>query len=719
MRVPRFSSFCPRVAAFLALAASSGAQVVQWNNASGGHWSDAGDWNPANVPSGGETASITKAGKYVVTLDTDQAVASLFLNSVSAVLDISSSLTLSGDGGSSALGSGTVSLSDARIFATSASGTYALSNAGSILSTAGTNVIFGNGGVGTGMVFTNTGSIVVTKGTLYLGNGSTDTVSNAVGGLISVGAGATLILAGGSVSIDNQGTLRATGGGTITLLGPLSSADLGGTISDAGSTINIAAALDNTARTLAAPVGGAYTLDAGTVTGGTVAGGALTFSGAGGTLVGVTMSGTFAVPVNARFSVGADTTFAGGTTTFAGDNGVTLGGTGTALSLASDATWMGNVSVAAGAAHLAMVNNGTLGSSVSSLISGAGNNGFSFTNDGVIESTGGTLSIADSGTDVFTNGAGATVEAIGGNVSLGLNGATVSNLAGGTLTAGAWIASSSSTLDFADAAAPIATLGPATTLELIGAGSGIVSGTSSEPLEQTLTVNNGTLEVLGGRNFASVSGGLANNGTLQLGGGTFTAASLANGPGSVLSGFGTFNPTGGTSIGSGVLISPGSAGAHQYVATLSFGSAGGTLGKGGTYAFDIVNGAAPTPGVDNDTIQVAGTLTVSATPASPFTISLESINPGTGLPGLANFSASQSYQWTLVSAASISGFAPSDFAINTASFTNGIGSGSFFVTDSGTALFLDFTPVPEPSTWALMGAGLAALGLLSARRRRA
>jgi fibronectin-binding autotransporter adhesin len=692
-------------------------QVVLWNNASGGLWSDASDWNPMGVPTSSETAKITLAGKYTVTLDMPETIEGFLLDSAGASLALSSNLTLSNDSGSSAIIAGTLTLSNARILASSNSGAYAFSSAGTILSIAGTNYIYGNGGAATGMVFTNTGHISVLRSALYLGNGSSDIVSNPAGGTIAVGAGATLNLGGGSTSIDNQGTLQATAGGVINIAGPLTTADLGGSISDPGSTINIAATLGNLSQNLAAPQGGSYTLDGGTIIGGTVSSGALTFGSAGGTLSGVTMSGSFTVPSGGTFAVNSNTTFTGGTTTFSGSNLVQLSGTGTALTLAPDAAWIGNVTVAAAAVNLAMVNNGTIKSEVSSLISGAGNRGFGLTNSGFIESTGGTLSIGDGGTDTFANSAGATVEANGGNVTMGLNGATVSNLSGNTLTGGTWIASGSSAINFAGAANSIATTASSTTLELSGPGSSITSGPALQTLERTLVTNDGTLEVISNRNFASTSSGLTNNGTLQLGGGTLTAASLTNGSGSTLSGFGTLNPAGGVAIGNGVLISPGSASAHQYVNMLSFGSHGGSLGAGGAYAFDIMNSAAPMPGVDNDTISVAGALTISATPATPFSLLIESISPGTGLPGMANFSLSGTYRWTLLSAASISGFNPSDFTINTSLFANAPGTAGFFVTADSTDIFLNFTPVPEPSTCALIGTGLAAIALAASRRR--
>jgi len=53
----------------------------------------------------------------------------------------------------------------------------------------------------------------------------------------------------------------------------------------------------------------------------------------------------------------------------------------------------------------------------------------------------------------------------------------------------------------------------------------------------------------------------------------------------------------------------------------------------------------------------------------------------------------------------------------TSGFANGTAGGSFSFADSGDSLFLDFTPVPEPSTWALMGAGLLAVAAPALRRR--
>ena len=113
------------------------------------------------------------------------------------------------------------------------------------------------------------------------------------------------------------------------------------------------------------------------------------------------------------------------------------------------------------------------------------------------------------------------------------------------------------------------------------------------------------------------------------------------------------------------------------------------------------------------------TLAITATNLTPFQIVLYSYDPSTQQTGNAlNFNMASSYSWTLVSAGSITGFNAADFAFNMSNFTNGIGSGSFYVSQSGNDLMLNFTPVPEPSAWAMMACGLFALAGAAVRRRR-
>jgi hypothetical protein len=513
-------------------------------------------------------------------------------------------------------------------------------------------------------------------------------------------------------------------GGAIYFTGNYTTADLAGTImAGTGGALDLEGVLGNTAATLNPPSSGEYTLYGATITGGTVVGGALAFSNFGGTLDGVAMSGNFPLPASqyASFTATNNTMFTGGTTTFAGSgyDTVYLGSTGTALTIGPTATWTGSFNLYGEIANTSILNQGAinLGSGGSSFYGNG--SGFSFINSGTLDEAGGTLYVGNYANDSFTNQPGGTVEINGGVLYMGYGLSTVSNLASSTLTGGTWIAAGGGTLSF-EGTTPIDTIGAGTTVELNGAGSVIRTksgvGPSYQTIEQTLVTNDGTLDVFSGRNFASTSAGITNNGTIQLGGGgIFTASSLANGPGSSLSGYGTFAPTGGTTVGSGVLVSPGIANPNSYVATLSF-STPLTLGGGGSGTFDVEN-ASGTAGTGYDTIAVAGALTITATSGSPFTINLESVNPGTGTPGLATFNSAQPYSWTLLSATSIAGFSASDFLVNTSSFTNSLGVGVFSLSANSTDIFLNFTPVPEPSTWALLGIGAGALCAGALRRR--
>jgi hypothetical protein len=198
-----------------------------------------------------------------------------------------------------------------------------------------------------------------------------------------------------------------------------------------------------------------------------------------------------------------------------------------------------------------------------------------------------------------------------------------------------------------------------------------------------------------------------------------SGATITNGltlvPGGTLSGSGTFSPPGGVAFAGGSTVMPGSPFGGQYVSTLTFGTPV-TFGTGGIYAFSVAT-AAGVAGVDYSTINMAGALTITSTPATPFVVTVTSIDPISGNPGLANFNSSLSYTWTLVTAGSIAGFSANDFSVTTTAFQNAFGSGVFSVGEAGNMLTLNFTPVPEPSTWMLMAAGLAT-GAASLRRRR-
>lgn len=221
------------------------------------------------------------------------------------------------------------------------------------------------------------------------------------------------------------------------------------------------------------------------------------------------------------------------------------------------------------------------------------------------------------------------------------------------------------------------------------------------------------------------------NGTLAIRSGITIAnpISIPEGSGTIV-GYGTVAPAAAQTIsiannsvlagGAGTIYATfGSPSQPPVIGTLSFGpNAALDFGGGGSLQFSLMN-ATGTPGVDYSLIQAAGNLNISANVDNPFTIQVVGVASDGVTLGTANtFDNTQGYTWTLLSAGSITNFTPGAFQVDLSNFDNSLGTGGFSVYQAGGDLVLEFSPVPEPSTWLLLAGGLGIVGLGVARRRR-
>jgi autotransporter-associated beta strand protein len=235
-------------------------------------------------------------------------------------------------------------------------------------------------------------------------------------------------------------------------------------------------------------------------------------------------------------------------------------------------------------------------------------------------------------------------------------------------------------------------LGPTT----IGAGSTIVAGSDNalgSPVATTFLTGGAGLVVAGG---VTVGNPLSLSGSANRVGGDGTIASPLT-------------------VNSAVVLSP-RASPGGGPGNLSFGGAL-TLDTGGAISFDLFD-ATGAAGTGFSLITANGGLALSAAPGS-LTFELVSTDSSGNAAPASNFNAAGSYSWKFAtSTTAISGFSAGDFNLDTSGFANATNGGTFSFIEAGDSLYLNFTPVPEPSTWAMMAAGIAAALARSLLRRR-
>lgn len=166
-----------RIAGLLALLAATELRgaTITWTNTSGGNWSAPANWDAHVVPGALDTAAITAAGTYTVTVDTGVTNYSLILGGASGQQTLSN-------------GTQTVTITNASV---------------------GANGIINLGGSGTinGGLMSNQGTFNWSGGTIALS--------------VNIAASGTLNMNGTTVSLDgavtNSGTIHLSGSGPVVL----------------------------------------------------------------------------------------------------------------------------------------------------------------------------------------------------------------------------------------------------------------------------------------------------------------------------------------------------------------------------------------------------------------------------------------------------------------------------------------------------------------------
>jgi hypothetical protein len=229
----------------------------------------------------------------------------------------------------------------------------------------------------------------------------------------------------------------------------------------------------------------------------------------------------------------------------------------------------------------------------------------------------------------------------------------------------------------------------------------------------TINLNSGTLNL---QSAGSVPGQIANVSTLNIGAVNAANAALLANAASISSPRAIVIAANGTLSGNTFITSPGlvvngtiSPGMNGAGAITN--SATTTLGAGGTFVLTVQNAnGAPVTGWDF--LQTGGLLDIESSNASPFTIQLQSFDPG-GSGLVTNFNSGANYAWTIVTAAGgITNFSADKFAVDASMFGNSLAGGTFSVQTNGNSLVLMFTPPAPPviGGMTLSGSNLAING---------
>jgi uncharacterized repeat protein (TIGR03803 family) len=505
------------------------AVVDQWTGANFAvdtNWSDGKNWSLGAPPTPAETALFTNNStvkSFTSTVDAAFAgtVGGLVIDGTwGGTITVNSALTANGN---FAMASGTFG------------GDGAVTVAGDAMQWTGGQIVVGTGG------FTNTGVLTAdtSGGNLVVsGTGTlTDqgTIHEAGTNSVMLENGATLANTG-TLDLTDNGNVGQSGGGTLTNSGTLDKSGGTGTSTISSSFINSAAiTVDTGTLTIASAggtsTGGVFTVAKGAtldLTGGVTVAYAGSYTGTGlgtvalrsGTFAVGTGGATFAMPGSLfQWSGGAIDVTNGnftntGTVNDPGTGNVILTGAGT---LTNDGTF-----TEAGARSLLVEKAATFDNAAGATFDLTANGSVrrsgrsTFTNEGTFEKTGGsgTSTVA---TTKFSNTG--TVDVAKGTLDIS---ATVKQVSGTTLTAGAWIVTGTSkihaTLDITSTGS-LTTIGNGAQVTLDGLNTAFTNLAGL-----TTVAQGGSFSLLGGQSFTT-AGALTADGSVTLGAGSVLTVS--------------------------------------------------------------------------------------------------------------------------------------------------------------------------------------------------
>jgi autotransporter-associated beta strand protein len=617
----------------------------------------------------------------------------------------------------------------------------------------------GIGSLTFGGINSYTGTTTLNSGTLIFAGSS----ANSGGGSLIVGGAAGNAL----LNIATTGTVAFSAPDVGGITGTTSSPSAAGAISQSSATFNYASGaasyleLGTGVLSTGSPGGyGAYTLSGGTLT---------PNSTATGVRVAAVGLGSF-LQSGGNFALGRDlsigtygtgvATFTGGTATGSTNFGVTIGdvsGSGTlnlgtqaggAAMLISQAATGIQLAAGSGTYGTLNLNSGTLLANAGTIHKGSGASGIINFNGGTLQAGASGLTLIDTSptavnvynggavidTQGFTDTLAAPLLATTGNgiypaggtlaVSSGGSGyigpplvsvsggsgsgaTAIANLSGGavtgvTLTSPGQNYQPNDVLNFSFAGGGALASAPTFSYSL-HLGDMLLNSTGG-----LTKLGTGTLVLTASNTYLGATNILA--GTLQVDGSLANTA-VAVSAGATLSGKGAINNSGSNTVSISGAIAPGSPTTD---ATLTTGPM--TWNAGGDYLWKVsqlpTGSSSSGAGTSWDELSVSS-LAISSTSSAPFTLTPIGNPPG--------FSPTQPYTWQIATlpptGGGITGFTPSNFALNTSQFESGtLPSSAFTVSSDPQDIYFSYTPSPEPSALAMIG--IVVFALVPRRRQR-